>query len=452
MKKTKIIATIGPASSSKDILKTLITSGMDAIRLNSAHGSLTEFSRIIDEARKIKDIPFVLDLKGPEIRICTDRKYPLKINEKIKISFNKRSKLHFNHFFLAKTGEFALVNDGLLKLRIVESTRSHVILSAKDNLVIKNNLRVNLPTLAHTLPILSEKDLEYIRFAKKKKIDYIALSYTRNKKDVLDARKAIDGSNIGIIAKIETGDGIENIDEIISAADGVMVARGDLGVEIPSEKLPMIQKEIISKCNQKGILVITATQMLQSMIENSTPTRAETSDVANAILDGTDCVMLSGETAIGKHPVLSIKEICKIASETESHVKENIIMTSENTVSEAISRSIQEMAKHLPISKIITLTRTGYTARLISRFKLKQKVIAITPSDTVKKKLELYYGIIPVVIPEMPTRERIEKTAKYLLKRKLIAKNDLLLFTAGVFPVKTGSTNLIEVHRAKDLI
>lgn len=449
VKKTKILATLGPASSDMKTLTKMISSGMDAIRLNTAHGKIEEFEKIIRNVRKIKDIPIILDLKGPEIRISSDKEYDIRKGDRIRLSFG-RSSLSLNHKFYAKPGTIVLVDEGLNKLKIRTCTKNNLELIALDDLVIRNKLRLNVPGLKHSFPALTETDKKFIGFGIRNKIDFIALSYTKDKNSVLAAKQALKGTDIGVIAKIETLDGVKNFDGILAESDGIMVARGDLGVEIRSEKLPMVQKSIIKKCNQAGKFVITATQMLQSMVVNANPTRAETSDVANAILDGTDIVMLSAETAVGKYPVQSIMEMARIASEIEGSVRSNVDLEASSTVSEAISKSIYEMTKILPVSKIITLTRTGYTARIISRFRLSRDIIAITPDNIVRKKLQLNYGVIAFEFSGFDSDSRIEKTTKFLFEKNIIGEDDLLLFTAGVF--HTGSTNLIEVHKTKEIL
>ena len=295
------------------------------------------------------------------------------------------------------------------------------------------------------LDILSEYDKKII---KSFEYDYVAVSYVSGPGDIDKVRTL---TNAGIIAKIENKKGVENFDRILEKSDGIMIARGDLGTEIKPEKIPLIQKQIIKKCNQAGKLVITATQMLESMIHNPSPTRAETSDIANAILDGSDAIMLSGETAIGKYPVKSVNVMSKVAREIEPFVQSNVMIQKNSTISEAISKSVYEITKVLPITKIITMTRSGYTARIISRFRLDTPIYAITPYEKVKRQLELFYGVQSVVMKDM-TREKIIPCTKFLFRKKLITKKDLLLFTAGVFAIKSRSTNMIEVHRASDLL
>ncbi len=452
MKKTKIVATIGPASISKKILKKMYEAGMDAIRINTSHGNRAQYEEIINNMRAVGDGAIILDTKGPEIRINSEQEHVVSKGDIIKIGFSKSDKISFDRNFKTKIkkNQFIMVDDGLLRLKVV-SVGASLSLKSLSNGVIADKSRVNIPSSNLNFPLLSKEDKDNLKYGLKKGVDYVAVSYTSSASDVKKVKKIV-GDKIGIIAKIENSLGVKNIDEIIQEAEGIMVARGDLGVEIDSEKLPLIQKKIIRKCNSVGKLVITATQMLQSMINNSSPTRAETSDVANAILDGTDCIMLSGETTIGGFPVLAVKEMTRIAKEVEPSVRSFVKIDSNISISEAISMSIYEITKVLPITKIVTLTKTGYTARIISRFRLINNIIAITPSESVKRRMNLYYGVIPVVFEEMPARERIMKSTRYLYKKNLLNKKDLVLYTAGVLSKEHGSTNLIEIHNVNDLL
>ncbi|MBN2367863.1 pyruvate kinase [Candidatus Woesearchaeota archaeon] len=450
MRKTKILATLGPVSSDVKTIRSLLAAGMNAIRINASHASADEFVEKVNIVRKVKDIPIVLDTQGPEVRLlCRSR---IGVKKGTEITLGKKSEIKFNKniYRHLKKNDIILVNEGLIRLAVKSTGNDQVTLLSMSEGDISNRARVNIPDVALGLDILTNEDRAMIKKASSMKIDYIALSYTRNTDDIRKVRRLI-GKDIGLIAKIETPIGIKNFDSILEEADGIMVARGDLGVEIPSERVPLIQKELVMKCNQAGKLVIIATQMLQSMIENSTPTRAETSDVANAILDGCDVIMLSAETAIGKYPVKAVREMHKIALETESIVETKVLIDNCRTVSEGISKCIHNITNMLPVTKIITLTRSGYTARIISRFKLNIPIIAITKEDSVRKKLELHYGVTPVAYPDMPSEKKTLNCSRLLFKKKLINRDDLLLFTAGVFSTESGSTNLIEIHKARDL-
>ncbi|MBN2422154.1 pyruvate kinase [Candidatus Woesearchaeota archaeon] len=454
MKKTKIICTIGPASEKKSVLKKMISAGMNSARINLSHGTFEEYTKRIENIRKIKDIPIILDTKGPEIRIHTNQELNVNKGETLIVSFDKNDNYFFDYNFSNEInpGDELFIEDGLLRSKIIEKTKDKITIRFINSGIIKNAKGVNLPEAKLDLPILHEKDKEGIKFAIKNKIDFIALSFTRTKKDILTVREKLRNSNIGIIAKIENKQGLDNFDEILKEADGIMVARGDLGVELPSEKIPLIQKELIRKCYIKGKFVITATQMLQSMIDSATPTRAETSDVANAILDGTDTVMLSAETAIGSHPVLAVKEMARISREVENSVNVNMPLPGVLNTCQAISHSVFNLQKALEVNKIVVLTKSGYTAQLISGFRLDKEIIAITPSKRVMKKLDLYFGITPVVYSRLPEKDRVLHGAMFAFKNGLLNRNDIVLFTAGLYITGKPSTNLIEIHRISDLL
>jgi pyruvate kinase len=453
MKKTKIVSTIGPASENINILKKMIESGMDCARINLSHATFKEYQERIDNIRKIKDIPIILDTKGPEIRIYTDKDLFLKKGDKLKIGFNKKDKIFFDYNFYdkIKKNQSLFIEDGRLRTKIIEKSNGKIKIKFLNSGELKNKKGVNLPDSNLNLPILHEKDKKGIKFALKNQLDFIAVSFTSSKNDLLKVRKLTD-NKIGIIAKIENKKGLDNFDEILEISDGLMVARGDLGVEIHSEKIPLIQKKVIKKCNVKGKFVITATQMLQSMIQSSTPTRAETSDVANAILDGTDAVMLSAETAIGKYPEKAVREMAKIGREVEDNINVKIPEFFQQDITEAISHSVFDLQKLLDIDKIIVLSNSGYTARKISRFRIKKDIITITPDLRVRKKLQLYFGINPLFFPGLPERDKVLYCGLYAYKKGYVDKADTVLFTAGLYNPKKPITNLIQIHKISDLI
>ncbi len=279
--------------------------------------------------------------------------------------------------------------------------------------VIEDGKGVNVPNKSLSVPTFSEKDLEIIKFAKKHDVEYVALSFTRNAEDIHNLSET-HGFNGGIIAKIENSEGVQNVEQILDAANGLMVARGDLGVEIEPERVPLVQKSLIKQCNQQGKLVVTATEMLESMINQPNPTRAEVSDVANAILDGSDAIMLSGETAIGQYPVNAVEMMTRIANETEKAVESKVEDNPYINISDTVSRAIQRICQNMPIHKVIPLTRSGYTAQMIARFKISQPIIAVTPEIKVKKQLELIFGVYPVLIDYREEKDRISAVANRL--------------------------------------
>jgi pyruvate kinase len=314
-----------------------------------------------------------------------------------------------------------------------------------------NGKGVNIPNKKFAVPTLSSRDLQIVDLAKENDVEFIALSFTRNAHDVINLKKKTGGFKVAIIAKIENSEGVDDFNAILDAADGIMVARGDLGVEIEPEKVPLVQKSIIKKCNQRGKTVVTATEMLESMAHQPMPTRAEVSDVANAILDGTEVTMLSGETAVGSYPVESVLMMSKIANETEKAVESQVEDEGFVNISDTVSRAIQRICHEMPLDKVVTLTRSGYTARMISRFKILQPIVAVTPDKRVKRQLELSFGVYPVHIDYLEEDDRIMATANKLRSMGLIRDQDTILFTAAFRTSKPHSSNLFEIHNIKEL-
>ena len=449
MKKTKIIATIGPASCTKETIKKMVHAGMNGARINTAYGNTSQYQSIIETVRKVAEIPIIIDLKGPEIRLKTTQKKVLTKGEIFEVGFSGEE-TSFNHNFYdtVAVGDVILVDNGKIRTIVAEKSDEKLRLLVVAGGAIEDGKGVNLPNKRLTVSTLTDYDLELVDFAKKFDVEYIALSFTRNACDVEDLAKIYGG---GIIAKIENLEGVQNVDTILEAANGIMVARGDLGVEIEPEKVPLVQKSIIKRCNQRGKLVVTATEMLESMIHNPQPTRAEVSDVANAILDGSDAVMLSGETAIGLHPVDAVEMMSRIANETETAVKSKVEDTSFVNISDTVSRAIYRICQSMPLDKVITLTKTGYTARMIARFKIAQPIIAVTPDLKVKKQLELTFGVQPVYIDYLKEKDCISAVANKLYAMHLLADKETALFTAGERTVMRHASNSIEIHKIEEL-
>lgn len=437
MKKTKIICTIGPASINKGIIKRMQVNGMNAARINTSYGDYKQYDTIIRNVRSAAEMPVILDTQGPEVRILNNNAFVKKGDLiELKLSVNVYSKL--------KKGIKVLINDGLIEGVISKVNKSNIIVLIKSSGELVKYRNIVFKNYNLNLPVLTLKDVKSLKYAVRKKVEFIALSYTRSSKDVELVKKKLENSGVLVIAKIEDKLGVKNHKEIIKASDAVMIARGDLGVEIPSEKIPLIQKDIISECNKLGRPVIVATQMMESMITNTSPTRAETSDVANAILDGADCVMLSGETSIGKHPPLVVKTMKKICLNTERseempdfEIKSKELV--DNITSKAFNLSVELNAR------IICLTRSGYTARMISRFKPEREIIAFTKNKMVKNQLLLSFGVKPFVSSDYDNYD-VKKITTYCLKNKLIKAEDLIVFVAGLFIKNT--TNTITVFKA----
>lgn len=476
MKKTKIICTIGPTTDDKNIVKQLIENGMNAARLNFSHGSHEEHKKRIDMVKEIraelgKHIAIVLDTKGPEIRtgnfetgtveLIEGTKFTIHCGEEILGDATKCSVTYGNLYEDVKTGDIILINDGLVALEVENINNKEIKTIIKNTGVIGNHKGVNVPGVSINLPALTDKDINDLKFGIENEIDIVAASFIRKASDVLDIRKVLDkngGEDIQIFSKIENRQGVDNIDEILTYSDGIMVARGDLGVEIPTEEVPVVQKMIIEKCNLAGKPVITATQMLDSMIRNPRPTRAEASDVANAIFDGTDAIMLSGETANGKYPVEVVKTMAQIALKAEEYInyEANMMKRKRNhipNVPNAISLATCSTAMQLNAAAIITATQSGQTARQISKYRPECKIIACTPSEKVARSLALSFGVFAVLTPKLETTDEvIEKTSEIALEYGYVDKGDLVVIVAGIPMNYIGSTNMMKVHIIGDIL
>jgi pyruvate kinase len=450
LKKTKIICTAGPASFSKQIIRKMFQAGMNGVRINTAYGNFAQYQSVIENVREIADIPIIVDIKGPEIRIRTSQRKVVSKGDILEIGFD--GEVSFNHDFYDKitVDDEVYIDNGRIRTRVVEKKDRKLRILILNSGVLENGKGVNIPNKRLSVPTFLEKDLEIIAFAKKYDVEYIALSFTRNAEDVRNLSQ-INGFGGEIIAKIENSEGVQNAEEILNGCSGIMVARGDLGVEIEPEKVPLVQKSLIRLCNQKGKLVVTATEMLESMIHQPDPTRAEVSDVANAILDGSDAVMLSGETAVGQYPVEAVEMMTRIANETEKAVESNVEDTPFINISDTVSKAIQRICQSMPVHKVIPLTRSGYTARMIARFKIAQPIIAVTPESEVKKQLELIFGVYPVLINYREEKDRISAVANQLHEMRLVDDEETVLFTEGVRTNVEHASNSIEIHKISEL-
>lgn len=476
LKKTKIVCTIGPASESPEVLEQLIKNGMNVARLNFSHGSHEEHLEKIKTIKRLRrklNVPLglMLDTKGPEIRIGTfeEKEYFLKPDDIFTITtrdvVGNKDIVSVSYPGLpndVEKGSIISVDDGLIQLEVSEiKDGTDIVCRVQNNGVISDHKGVNLPGRVTNLPAITPKDVDDIKFGIENGIDMIAASFIRKKEDIYDIRKVLEdhgGEDILILSKIESQEGVDNLDEIIEASDGIMVARGDLGVEIRTELIPLVQKEIIRKCNKAAKPVITATQMLDSMQRNPRPTRAETTDVANAIIDGTDCVMLSGETAAGKYPIEAVKtmrDIC-ITTELSDDFEENIYKTEidrEITTTNAISKSTCTIASQLNAKAIITCTASGNTAKAVSKFRPRTNIIACTIDEKVARRLSVSWGVYPIIVEKAhETDELIERAIVGALKENYVQEGDLTVLTAGIPLGVSGTSNLIKVHVIGDII
>lgn len=478
MKKTKIICTMGPRTMDKIILKELIAGGMNVARFNFSHGSYEEHAERIALVRQVSEqlgipVALMLDTKGPEIRTGL-----LKDGKKVSLEQGKEFTLYTEEregdetgcsityqqlVYDVRKGDTILIDDGLIGLEVQRVSADKIECIIKNGGELGERKGVNVPNVKIHLPGVTQKDREDILFGIEQGVDYIAASFVRNSDCIMDIREILEdnhGRDIGIIAKIENAEGVENIDEILDAADGIMVARGDLGVEIPADQVPHIQKKIIHKCNRKCKPVVTATQMLDSMIRNPRPTRAEAGDVANAIYDGSDAIMLSGETAMGKYPVEAVRMMAKIAETTESHLDYSNLQKlnkkqRKKDISMAVGFASVSTAEILKASCLVVPTMTGYTARMISSLRPKTPIYAISPSEQAVRRMQLYWGVYAMPgETEDSTRHMITNSMKIILRRKLIKKGELAVFTAGdpatnMVSGRGRSTNVMQVVEAK---
>lgn len=475
MRKTKIVCTIGPSSESLENTKKLIQAGMNVARLNFSHGDFEEHGNRIKNIKQANaelgtNVAVLLDTKGPEIRLGKLKEEPIELNQDDAITLTTeeilgdRTRIPVTYSNLpndVSIGSTILIDDGLIGLTVesIEGTEIHCRIVNGGQ--IKSKKGVNVPGVNISLPGITEKDANDIIFGIEQGIDFIAASFVRKASDVLEIRELLEKHNAGhiqIISKIENQQGVDNLDEILEASDGLMVARGDLGVEIPAEEVPLVQKQMIEKCNRVGKPVITATQMLDSMQRNPRPTRAEASDVANAIFDGTDAIMLSGETAAGKYPVESVQTMARIAVRTEAALEYQEMFTKQanaqqTSVTEAISQSVAKSALDLEVKAILTSTESGYTARMIAKYRPKAPIIAVTPDPKVIHRLALTWGVKPVQGKAAETTdEMFEIAVQGGIESGEIKLGDTVIITAGVPVGRSGTTNLIKIHHVGDLL
>ena len=461
MRKTKIVCTLGPASDDLKILKKLIAAGMNVARLNLSHGTREEHAERIKKIRTIShEVAILADLQGPRIRTgyLKNKNIELKAGTKIILSSHdlpgdekKISVTPAGVIQTAKKGERILLADGTIKLEVIAKKSGGVECLVVSGGPLGEQKGVNLPETDLDLPSLTAKDREDVEWGIKQEVDYFALSFVRKPADVLCLKKILRDRRVTIpvISKIEKGEAVKNLKEIITVSDGVMIARGDLGVEISLEKVPVIQKEIIEICRTLEKPVIVATQMLESMVNDPTPTRAEVSDVANAIFDGTDAVMLSEETSAGHYPVESVEMMAKIALEVEKIIKFNPLeVVTDKNIGVAVAHAACVLTRVVRAGAIITFTETGSTSLRVAKHRPDVPIIGVVTNDRTLRKLALFFGVIPVKItPFRYIDEMILKTEKAILDLHLLKRGDMVIITAGVPINVPGTTNLIKVHR-----
>lgn len=456
MKKTKIVCTMGPATDDKEVLRSIIRNGMDVARFNFSHGTHSEQKKRMDMLKMVREeehsnTAILLDTKGPEIRtgvLKDGKKVMLETGSTLILTAEDiegdAQRVSITYSGLADDvdrGKRILIDDGLIELEVVKKEGTDIVCKILNGGELGERKGVNVPNVPVRLPAITEKDKEDIKFGVEQEVDFIAASFVRNAECILEIKaylKSLHAQYTPVIAKIENAEGIQNIDEIIRAADGIMVARGDLGVEIPAEELPYLQKMLIQKCNHNFKTVITATQMLDSMIRNPRPTRAEVTDVANAVYDGTDAVMLSGETAAGKYPVEALRMMVHIVENAEQHLDYDKLLSQagdnlKSSVTTAIGYSSVLAAENLKAKCIITPSVSGATTRYVSNMKPRQDILGVTPSDRALRRMSIYWGVTPLKSLEFSTTDDVCNGAIELAQvKQYVDTGDIVVLTAGM--------------------
>ena len=469
MRKTKIICTMGPAVDNEEMLRALMLTGMDAARFNFSHGTHESHLATLNKVRRIRDelgaaVATILDTKGPEIRIKTFENGPVTLREGDKFTLTTRdvpgdagivSVTYADLHKELESGCRVLIDDGLIELTVDGIQGQDIACTVRSGGTLSNNKSINIPGVSIHLPSLTEKDRDDLRFAAEQDFDFVAASFVRKASDVEDIRACLrecGGEHIRIISKIENREGVDNLEEIIAASDGLMVARGDLGVEIPAYEVPILQKRMIKETSMAGKPVITATQMLDSMIRNPRPTRAEASDVANAIIDGTDAVMLSGETASGKHPVEAVQTMVDTINAAEQATDywgrfRRFEFTPGRSINDAVTHTCCQTAMDLEADAILTPTQTGHTARMIARFRPACPIVALTTTERARRQLAISWGVQPLLAGYVDSTDRLfSMCVQSALKEGAVQSGQMVVITAGVPIGRAGSTNLIKAQ------
>ncbi|BAY31812.1 pyruvate kinase [Nostoc carneum NIES-2107] len=468
LRRTKIVATIGPATSSPEMLKAIIEAGATTLRLNFSHGTHADHQRSIRLIRQTafelnQPVAILQDLQGPKIRLGRFENGSIVLAKGDRFTLTNRPVIGTQEIscvtydYLAEevpVGAKILLDDGRVEMVVEEINRDKGDLHCRVTVAgkLSNNKGVNFPGVYLSIKAMTDKDREDLMFGLDQGVDWVALSFVRNPQDIIEIKELISstGKNVPVVAKIEKHEAIEQMEAVLALCDGVMVARGDLGVELPAEDVPVLQKQLIATANRLGIPIITATQMLDSMVSNPRPTRAEVSDVANAILDGTDAVMLSNETAVGSYPVEAVATMARIAERIEQEEAQNanrLLRDARRSIPNAISQAVGQIAEQLGASAIMTLTQTGATARNVSKFRPRTPILAITPHVNVARQLQMVWGVKPLLVLELPsTGQTFQAAINVAQENKLLTEGDLVVMTAGTLQGVSGSTDLIKVE------
>ena len=469
MRKTKIVCTLGPATDNEDVLRQMMLAGMNVARCNFSHATYDEHKKRMDMIKKLRKevgqpVAILLDTKGPEVRVKNfkDGRVTLEdgqlftlTDDEVEGTKDKVSVTYNRLYEDLEVGMRVLIDDGLIEMQVEQVDRTNIVCRVINGGTVSNHKGVNVPDVDLSMPYISDKDREDILFGISQDVDFIAASFVQKKEDILQLRRLLEkngGSDIKIIAKIENAQGVTNIDDIIEVSDGIMVARGDMGVEIPYEEVPVIQKKIIKKVYRTGKQVITATQMLESMIKNPRPTRAETTDVANAVYDGTSAIMLSGETAAGSYPVEAVKTMVRIAKRTEQDVdyRKRFYQSARETdtdITNAICHASCTTALDLNAKAIVTVTKSGTSARMLAKYRPESGIISCATTEKVCRQLSLTWGVTPIVIKEeKEVFNLFDKAIQAAVKMKLLQTGDLTVITSGVPIGVSGTTNMMKVQ------
>ena len=470
MNKTKIIATIGPSSDHPNIISKLIKSGMNVARINMAHCKDQKYLKqlvynIRNEASKLNvHIGILMDIAGPKIRLELDsvsnKGFEVKKNKVYQLGYSKRNDLPINVELVFKNiytkNSYVKVDDGKINFKVIDIEVDSIKIKALEDGVLFDNKGINFPGVNIDIPCLTSKDIRDINYAIEENVDWLALSFVRHSKDILPMKKILNKHNckIPIIAKVEKPEAINNLDEIIDIFDGVLIARGDLGVEMRLSKLPALQRSIIEKCRYREKPVVIATQMLESMINNNQPTRAEVTDVANAVYQGADAVMLSGETAIGDYPIETVEIMKEIIINAEQDNLNNLNKISTEKLNDnrnAIGNAIKVINKCIDIDAVVIMTESGLTSIIVSHFRPKANLYALTPNENICKRLTLIWGLVPIISPKfLSTDDMIVGAERILRDKGYIKKDNVFLLTSGVPVGVTGSTNMLKIHKVND--
>ncbi|MBP3475180.1 MAG: pyruvate kinase [Lachnospiraceae bacterium] len=469
MRKTKIVCTLGPSTDNESVLKQMMIEGMNVARCNFSHGTYDEHKKRMDMVKKLrkevgKPVAVLLDTKGPEVRVKDFKEGKVTLEEgqlftltaeEVEGTKDKVSVTYNRLYEDLEVGMRVLIDDGLIEMKVEKVNKNDIVCRVINGGVVSNHKGVNVPDVDLSMPYISDKDREDILFGISQDVDFIAASFVQKKEDILQLRKLLEkngGEDIKIISKIENAQGVANIDDIIEVSDGIMVARGDMGVEIPYEEVPVIQKKIIKKVYRAGKQVITATQMLESMIKNPRPTRAETTDIANAVYDGTSAIMLSGETAAGAYPVEAVRTMVRIAERTEQDVDYRkrffeFEREANPDITDAICHATCTTALDLNAKAIVTVTKSGRSARMVSRYRPESDIIGCATTEKVCRQLSLSWGVSPVLIKEeQEVFNLFDKAIMAAKKIGLLNEGDLTVITSGVPIGFSGTTNMIKVQ------